>query len=196
MAAVWTWIKDNPAIVFALTYALLNFMNALLPYPKAQGMLRMLHDFVDTISALVRHDSPGTVKVPLAQRSAPPDGSSARGSISRLKIAFLIPIALFAAFQTSCATVKKLGGEVIDCAKEQMLPAFSPLVDLLLGVLAGGSPDWGKLLAAEQLYGEAAVVCAVQHILADAKYAMTHGKAFDLNVVSNATSYLKAKGVL
>jgi hypothetical protein len=47
---------------------------ALTKYPKAEGWVAGIQKVLDVLSFLTHRDSPGTLQLPLVQRSAPPKG--------------------------------------------------------------------------------------------------------------------------
>lgn len=48
---VLNWVGAHWALLTAAAYALLNVLNALLPWPKAQGVLARLHQALDVVCA-------------------------------------------------------------------------------------------------------------------------------------------------
>ncbi len=69
------WIGAHWALVSAALYALLNVLNALLPWPKAQGVLARLHQLLDLVCAFKPNARVDGVKlsVPLLPSSRPAD---------------------------------------------------------------------------------------------------------------------------
>lgn len=58
-----------------LTVVLASVATRLTPYPKAGGVVTALRVVLDVLSVLTHKDSPGTLQLPLVQRSKPPEGA-------------------------------------------------------------------------------------------------------------------------
>src|SRR4051794_25110306 len=71
LQAVWTHVH---AALPVLLSVLPSLINALLEYPRTQGVARGLHVVLDMLSVLARRDSPGTLKLPLTLSAKPVNG--------------------------------------------------------------------------------------------------------------------------
>src|SRR6266542_6270272 len=69
------WATLQAVAPFLVVALLPSLINALLPYPSAQGAVRVLHVILEFLSVLTRSNSPGTLKAPFTL-SKPPASTS------------------------------------------------------------------------------------------------------------------------
>jgi hypothetical protein len=65
------WTSLQAIAPFLVLVLIPSVINALLPYQRAQGAIKVLHVALDLLSILVRSDSPGTLKLPLTVSKPP-----------------------------------------------------------------------------------------------------------------------------
>jgi hypothetical protein len=171
LQVAWTAFQAvAPFLVVALIPSLIN---ALLPYPSAQGAVGVLHVILDVLSVLVRHDSPGTLKPPFTLSKAPtstsppsPPSSSppAAGGPPLLALFALVLFSIPGCGHLTAANVKATGIDAAKCAAPDIGGAIGAgVIDLLDAVEQNATPDYQQIgLDLAERYGVDAAICVVQ----------------------------------
>lgn len=164
------WTSLQAIAPFLVLVLIPSVINALLPYPRAQGAIRALHVLLDALSLLVRNDSPGTLKLPLTTSKAPSSprvgtaNGVARGAAPLLVLMAVSLLSASGCGSASTARWKATGIGPAKCVAPELGSAIgTAVIDLLDAVEQNEKPDYQQIgLELAQRYGVDAAICAAE----------------------------------
>lgn len=165
MTAVWNWLLAHWQIVAAVALVVLPALaTGLSRYPRAAGVVHWLRVLLDLLSVVTHADSPGSLKLPLVQRSKSPAGDPPPPVGVGMPLCLLLAVALAACTPRQVVAWQALRADAAGCLAPGAKAAMAGAVDNAIKDLAGDakSVDWkayGIGLAAN--YGGSLALCII-----------------------------------
>lgn len=152
-------------IAFVLLLVVPSLITGLSRYPKAAGVVHWLKVALDLLSVVTHADSPGSLKVPVLQRSKSPEGVESPG-VPPVALLLILVVGLSACTPRQTIAWQAAGGDALGCLAPGAQGAMAGALDGAIKEATGVGVDWnayGKSLATT--YGGAFALCLVESAL-------------------------------